>query len=108
MYWYNMILINLVLTSLGTKAPRVLFDLNVGRIVDGGLNVALAGLINLDCICKVSSSMSFCAGYNFSTSSLTWSSHDILLSADDGLEPADSSIPSLISVSGGPCDLVLG
>ena len=86
----------------------MLFNLDVGGIVDGGLNVVLAGLISLNCICKVSSSLSFCAGCNFSTSSLTWSSHDILLSANDGLETADSSVPSLISVFGGPCGLVLG
>ena len=52
--------------------------------------------------------MSFCAGYSFSTSSLTWSSHDILLSIGDEPRIADSLMSSLTSVSGSPCDLVLG
>ena len=88
--------------------PNTLFDLNAGGIIDGGLNVSLVDLVNSGCVCGVSPSLSFCAGYSFNTSSLTWSSHDILLSVDDEPRIADSSMSSLTSVSGSPCDLVLG
>ena len=88
--------------------PNALFDLDAGRIIDSGLNVSLFDLVNSGCVCEVSSSLSFCAGYSFSTSNLTWSSHDILLSVDDEPGIADSLMYSLTSVSGHPCDLLLG
>ena len=85
-----------------------MFGLDAGRIIDGGLNVSLVDLVNSGCTCEVSLSLSFCAGYSFSTSSLTWSSHDILLSVGDEPRISDSLMSSLTFVSGGPCDLVLG
>ena len=98
----------MVLTSPDITIPNALFDLDAGRIVDGGLNVSLVDLVNCGSVCEVSLSLSFCAGYSFSTSSLTWSSRNILLSVGDEPRIADSSMSSLTSVSGGPCDLVLG
>ena len=98
----------LVLTSPSNTMPNALFGLDAGRIIDGGLNVSLVDLVNSGCVCEVSLSLSFCAGHSFSTSSLTWSSHDILLSVGDEPGISDSSMSSLTSVSGGPCNLVLG
>ena len=69
--------------------PNALLDLNTGRIIDGGLNVSLIYLV---CVCQVSPSLSFCAGYSFSTFSLTWSSCYILLSVGDEPGIADSSM----------------
>ena len=88
--------------------PNALFGLNAGGILDGGLNVSLVDLVNSVCVCEVSPSLSFCDGYSFSISSLTWSSHDILLLVGDEPGIADSSMSSLTSVSGSPCNLVLG
>ena len=87
---------------------NALFYLDAGGIIDCGLNVSLVDLINSGCVCEVSPSLSFCAGYSFNTSSLTWNSHDILLSVGDEPVISDSSISSLTSVSGSPCNLVLG
>ena len=89
--------------------PNALFDLNAGRIVDGGLNVSLADLVSSGCVCVCGFHyLSICAGYSFSTSSLTWSSCDILLSVGDDLELLTLQCTSLTSVSDGPCNLVLG
>ena len=84
----------------------MLFDLDVGGIVDSGLRVTLAGLAIFGtvccCSCKDSPPSLYLAGSNLKVSNFTWSSLDILPCAVVGWS---SSLPSN---SGGPCDLVLG
>ena len=84
----------------------MLFDLDVGGIANSGLRNTLAGLAIFDTICYHSCEdlppSLYLAGNNLKVSNFTWSSLDILLCTVVGWS---SSLPS---ISGGPCDLVLG
>ena len=84
----------------------MLLDLDVGGIIDSGLRVTLAGLAIFDIVychsCEDLPPSLYLAGSNLKVSNLTWSSLDILLCTVVGWS---SSLPS---ISGGPCDLVLG